>query len=440
MRIAVAGAFDPEERLPYGSGMKTVRPFSVLRQFLHGEAAGGILLILAAALAMLMANGGEDLAHAYHAFVHLPAGPALSEKLGPMTMHLWVNDGLMAVFFLLVGLEIKRELVDGRLNSWSRRRLPVIAAAAGMAVPAAVYLAIAGKVQGLGNGWAIPAATDIAFALGVLALLGRRAPTSLKLFLTTVAIVDDMGAVAIIAIFYTQGLKLAALGAAAIVLVGMIVMNRRGVTALAPYLIGFALLWYAVLLSGVHATIAGVLAAMTVPIRKTPGAPDAKDSPLHRLEHGLHPWSAFFVVPLFGFVNAGVGLGGEGLGALLHPLPLAIAAGLFLGKQAGIFAAVWLSVKAGIATRPRGATWPQVYGVALLCGIGFTMSLFIGGLAFPGRADLIDEAKIGILAGSLLSALVGFVLLRIVPLHPDHAALEAEQQAEIDADGDVAEC
>jgi NhaA family Na+:H+ antiporter len=406
-----------------------------LRAFLRGEAVGGIILMAAAALALIAANG--PLADAYHHLLHAPIGPALSEKLGVMTPHLLINDGLMAFFFLLVGLEIKREWLDGRLSSWQQRRLPAIAAAAGMAVPAIIYLAVVRDAPRLAAGWAIPAATDIAFAIGVLALLGSRAPTSLKLFLTTVAIVDDMGAVAIIAVAYTDAINLTALAAAAALLAAMVVIGRRGVTALAPYLILAALLWYAVLLSGVHATIAGVLAAMTIPIRATPGAPDDATSPLHRLEHGLHPWVAFLIVPLFGFANAGISLAGLGLAQLLAPLPLGIAAGLFLGKQAGIFAAVKLSVRLGIAGRPRGATWLQVYGVALMCGIGFTMSLFIGALAFPGHPELAEQAKLGILVGSLLSAIAGYLVLRFASPHPDHAAAETAIGNEIETDGDI---
>ncbi|MBO9696553.1 MAG: Na+/H+ antiporter NhaA [Sphingopyxis sp.] len=408
---------------------------SALRDFLESESAGGMLLIFAAILAMIVAN--SPLATLYHDAIHAVSGPVLTEKLGPMTVHLWINDGLMAIFFLLVGLEIKREFVDGRLASWDRRRLPFIAAAAGMAVPAAIYMAFAGSEPGLAQGWAIPAATDIAFAMGVLALLGRRAPTSLKLFLVTVAIVDDMGAVAIIALFYTAKINLVALGAAAAILAAMLAMNRSGVKSLPLYLTMFALLWYAMLLSGVHATIAGVLAAMAIPFERTPGAPDSRTSPLHRLEHGLHPWVAFAIVPLFGFANAGVDVRGLGVDQIFAPLPLGIAAGLFLGKQIGIFGSVWLSVKLGIAGKLRGATWLQVYGVAMLCGIGFTMSLFIGGLAFPGEALLVEEAKIGILTGSLVAALAGFAVLRFAPLHPRHDAIENESDAEIAADGDV---
>jgi Na+:H+ antiporter, NhaA family len=417
--------------------MTAARPrASALRQFLATEAAGGIILIAAAALAMLVANipGGE----AYHEVLHDRWGPTLTPKLGQMNLHLWINDGLMAVFFLFVGLEIKRELVDGRLATWKQRRLPVVAAAAGMAVPAALYLVFAGHDPALAHGWAIPAATDIAFAIGVLALLGPRAPTALKLFLVTVAIVDDMGAVAIIALFYTAALNTPALIAAALILAAMFLMNRMGVRHLLAYLISFGLLWYAVLLSGVHATIAGVLAAFAVPIVVTPGTPDAEESPLHRLEHALDAPVAFFIVPLFGFANAGVDLGGLSLNDVFAPVPLGIAAGLFLGKQLGIFTAVWLAVKSGFATKPRGSTWLQIYAVAVLCGIGFTMSLFIGGLAFDDPL-LAEEAKLGTLAGSILSALLGFAILRFAPAAVDAAQAEAQQAAEIERDGDVAD-
>ncbi len=378
-----------------------------MRAFLAKESASGLLLIAAAVLAMIVAN--SPLGWAYFHALHLETGPVLSAKLGPMTPHLWINDGLMSLFFLLVGLEIKREFLDGHLATWADRRLPFIAAAAGMAVPAMVYLAVTGGDPALARGWAIPAATDIAFALGLLALLGKLAPTSLKLFLTTVAIVDDVGAVVIIAAFYTASLNLTALGASFAVLAGMFVMNRAGVKHPAYYFAAFLLLWYFELLSGVHATVAGVLAAMAVPITITPAAPDAENSTLHRMEHALHPWVAFAIVPVFGFANAGVALG-DGTSPLA-PLPLAIALGLLVGKQIGVFGSVWLAVKAGAATRPAGASWAQIYGVALLCGIGFTMSLFIGGLAFPNAPES-DAVKIGVLMGSLLSAVAGVLVLR----------------------------
>jgi len=368
---------------------------SAMRNFLGTEAAGGLVLIFAAAAAMMVAN--SPFAADYFALLHM--------KLGPLSLLHWINDGLMALFFMLVGLEIKRELVSGHLSRWSDRVLPCIAAASGMAIPALFYLLLIGTTPGLARGWAIPTATDIAFAIGVMALLGRRAPSSLKLFLTTVAIVDDMGAVAIIALAYTAAVSGPALLAAAVILTAMLLLGRLGVRALWPFLLLAAALWVAVLLSGVHATIAGVLAALAIPIG------GGAQSPLHRLEHGLHPWVAFGIVPLFGFANAGVSFAGIGIEQLLAPLPLGIAAGLFFGKQIGIFGSVRLAVGLGLASLPQGARWPQVYGVALLCGIGFTMSLFIGGLAFDSPL-LGDEVKIGVLGGSLLSALAGYALLR----------------------------
>jgi Na+:H+ antiporter, NhaA family len=374
------------------------KPRSMLREFLRSEASGGLLLMGAAALALLIAN--SPLAPDYF--------DILNRKIGPLSLLHWINDALMALFFFLVGLEIKREFVDGHLSTWADRRLPIIAAAAGMAVPALVYLAVTNDNLALAPGWAIPAATDIAFAIGVLALLGSRAPASLKLFLTTVAIVDDMGAVAIIAIAYTSAIKGYALLAALIILGAMFAANQAGVTRIRWYLIGFVLLWLAVLLSGVHATIAGVLAALMVPVRVTKAAPDAEDSTLHRMEHLLHKPVAWFIIPLFGFANAGVTLGGS---SAFATLPVAIALGLFLGKQIGIFGSVWIAVKLKIASKPADANWAQIYGVSLLCGIGFTMSLFIGGLAFPGAAQA-EGVKIGVLMGSLLSALAGYAVLR----------------------------
>jgi NhaA family Na+:H+ antiporter len=401
---------------------------SALRAFVSSEAAGGIILIAAAALAMVVANL-PGVAEGYFHLLHAETGPVISPKYGPMTVHLWVNDALMAIFFLLVGLEIKREFVDGRLATWEHRRLPVIAAAAGMVGPAIVYLCITGWSGPLVNGWAIPAATDIAFAIGVLALLGSRAPASLKLFLTTVAIVDDMGAVAIIALVYTDSLGSVPLALGALVLATMYVLNRSGVMKLWPYLLLGLALWYFVFQSGVHATIAGVLTAMMVPVKKTPGKRDAEDSPLHILEHALAPWVAYLIVPIFGFANAGVSLAGMSPAILLAPLPLGIAAGLFIGKQAGIFGSIWLAAKTGFAAPPSRATWLQIYGVSILAGIGFTMSLFIGGLAFPGNAELVDEVKIGVLVGSMLSALLGFAILRWAGAWRDAAPDDADLDA-----------
>ncbi|MFL6846233.1 MAG: Na+/H+ antiporter NhaA [Allosphingosinicella sp.] len=397
---------------------------STLRAFLRSEAGGGGLLMAAAAAALAVAN--SPLGPSYRALLRFP--------LGPMSVQHWINDALMALFFLLVGLEIKRELVDGRLDSWDKRRLPVIAALAGMAVPALLYLAVTGGSLGLARGWAIPAATDIAFAIGVIALLGRRAPTSLKLFLTTVAIADDLGAVLIIALAYTAALNTLALGAAAFILALLYMLARSGVRALPVFLAGGMALWGAVWLSGVHATVAGVLTAAIVPLVKTPGAPDSAHSPLHRLEHALSPWVGYLILPLFGFANAGVTIAGPG--ELLAPLPLAIGLGLFLGKQAGIFGAVLAAVRLGLAAPLRGATWLQLWGVALLGGIGFTMSLFIGALAFPGNPALVEEAKLGVLAGSILSALAGYVVLRLAPPHPRQQEEAARLDREIEADGD----
>lgn len=380
---------------------------SVLGGFLANEAAGGMVLMGVAVLAMAAAN--SPMAPLYFEVLHLP--------LGGLSLLHWINDGLMAVFFLLVGLEIKREVLDGELSTWRRRALPGIAAAAGMAAPALIYVAFqAGDPQTL-RGWAIPAATDIAFALGVLALLGSRVPVSLKVFLTALAIIDDLGAVLIIAVFYTAGLTAWALAGAGLALAGLIALNRLRVRVLWPYLLVGAVLWAFMLKSGVHATLAGVMTALTVPLTASPGRPDDASSPLHRLEHALQPWVAFGILPVFGFANAGVSLVGVTAASLVAPVPLGVAAGLFLGKQAGVFAAAWLTVRLGWAELPSGASWRQLYGVSVLCGVGFTMSLFIGLLAFSSEA-LHDALKLGVLAGSLLSAITGWILLRTAPARP----------------------
>ena len=391
------------------------------------ERNAGLLLIMAAAAALVLAN--SPAAAAWHAMLDFPLGFRLP-RAGMLTPHLAVADGLMAIFFLLVGLEVKREWYEGRLSTPAERRLPIIAAAGGMAVPALVFLAVIGLDPALVRGWAIPSATDIAFAIGILALLGRHAPPSIKLFLVTIAIVDDIGAVAIIAVAYSSELNLAAL-AAALALTGlMTALGRFGVRRLWPFLLGFALLWWLVLASGVHATIAGVLAAMTIPLGHGGGR-----SPLKRLEHAIHPWVMFGVVPLFGLVSAGVALPASPA-MLLAPLPLAVCAGLVLGKQAGIFGAAWLSVRSGLAERPAGASWTQLYGAAWLCGIGFTMSLFIGALAYPAHPALIDAAKLGTLAGSVISAIAGFTLLRLARPQPVEIPDDAEDAAELFASED----
>ncbi len=387
------------------------RPKSLLLAFLQSEAIGGYVLMLAAVLALIVAN--SPLAPAYSGVLETKLGFALGPLVLKESVLHWINDGLMAVFFLLVGLEIKREMLDGQLRGMSRVALPGIAALGGMAVPALIYLLVnQGNPEGL-RGWAIPAATDIAFALGILALLGSRAPTSLKIFLTALAILDDLGAIAIIALFYTDELNVAALGASGALLAALVVLNRLRVEKLWPYLLLGVVLWYFVLESGVHATLAGVALALTIPLRRQDyNQPGREHSPLHALEHALHRPVALAIVPIFGFANAGVSFTGMGLESLAEPVPLGIALGLFLGKQLGVFGFSWIAIRAGIATIPHQASLLQLYGVALLCGIGFTMSLFIGALAFSDPAT-IDATKIGVLGGSLLSAVSGYLLLRL---------------------------
>ncbi|HZH51066.1 MAG TPA: Na+/H+ antiporter NhaA [Microvirga sp.] len=376
-----------------------------MRKFFDSGASGGIILMGVTVVALAVAN--SPLSSVYF-------GLLKSYVLGLSVLH-WINDALMAVFFLLVGLEIKREFVDGQLSTWPRRVLPGIAAFGGMLVPALVYVAVTWNEPELLRGWAIPAATDIAFALGVLAVLGSRIPTSLKIFLTALAILDDLGAIVIIAIFYTGDLALPMLGLAALCIGLLVALNRLNVTSLVPYLAIGALLWFFVLKSGVHATLAGVALAMTIPLHAEPKKTRAEDSPLHRLEHALQPWVAYAIIPIFGFANAGVSFEGMSFDAVLAPLPLGITLGLFLGKQMGVYAFAWAAIRLGFADVPAGATRLQCYGVALLCGIGFTMSLFIGALAFPTHPHLVDATKIGVLTGSLLSALAGFLILRFAP-------------------------
>ncbi|HET7316081.1 MAG TPA: Na+/H+ antiporter NhaA [Sphingomicrobium sp.] len=382
----------------------------------RNERLAGLMLIAAAAIALVAANSGA--APLYHSILDFRFGPPLP-RIGVPSVHEWVADGLMAIFFMLVGLEVKREWYLGELSSRSERKLPFLAAAAGMAVPALVYLAVTGLQPELLRGWAIPAATDIAFAIGVLALLGSRAPPSIKLLLVTIAIVDDIGAVIIIALVYTGDLSVIAVGLALAILVLMWGLNLFKVHRLWPYLALSGALWLAVLASGVHATIAGVAAALMIPLgRKAP------HSPLRHLERTIHPWVMFGVMPLFGLTAAGASLAG-GPAMLLHPLPLAIAAGLFIGKQVGVFGSIWLAVRTGLANKPRDASWRQIYGAALLCGIGFTMSLFIGELAFPQSEVATDAAKIGTLVGSALSAVAAWFVL--------------STPTAVDADGSVAE-
>nr|WP_313709503.1 Na+/H+ antiporter NhaA [Brucella intermedia] len=376
---------------------------NTIRNFLDSESAGGLLLIASAIAALMVAN--SPVADSYFHVLHF--------HLGPLSVQHWVNDAMMAVFFLMVGLEIKREMVDGHLSSWPRRILPGAAAMAGMAVPAVIYLAF-NLNSGASHGWAIPAATDIAFALGVISLLGPRVPTSLKVLLAALAIIDDLGAVVIIGLFYTTGVSAIDLGLAALVFAILLVLNLTGVKRLLPYLILGLLLWIFTYRSGVHATIAGVLLALTVPIKRTPAAPEAhiSESPLHLLEHSLIKPVSFVIVPIFGFANAGVNFTGLGIDAVFAPVTMGVAAGLALGKLIGIFGAVLILVKSDIVDLPAGASWQQMLGTTLLCGIGFTMSLFISLLAF-NDVLLQDEAKIGILIGSLIAGLAGYIVLRL---------------------------
>jgi NhaA family Na+:H+ antiporter len=374
--------------------------------FVQHEAAAGLVL-MAAALAALIASN-SPLAWLYDVLLDTPVGV----RVGPLAIDkpllLWINDGLMAVFFFLVGLEIKRELLRGELSTLGQAALPALAAVGGMAMPAVVYVAVnAGDPAAL-KGWAIPTATDIAFSVGVLALLGSRIPASLKIFLLALAIIDDLGAIIIIALFYTEQLSPVSLVLAAVGTVVLWALNARGVNRPAPYVLTGIFIWVCVLKSGVHATLAGVLVALAIPLQS---ASPEQPSLLEQLEESLHPWVAFAVLPLFAFANAGVSLQGLSLARLLAPVPLGIALGLVLGKPLGIVGAVWLAVKGGLASRPEGAGWGQVLGIGMLGGIGFTMSLFIGTLAFPDPA-YAAQVRLGVLAGSLLSAVAGYLVLR----------------------------
>lgn len=373
---------------------------SAIRQFLEGQSSAGIVLMAAAVIALLIANSplGSEYEAALHAYV------------GPLSLIHWINDGLMAVFFLLVGLEIKREMLDGQLSTWPRRMLPSIAAAGGMIVPALVYLLF--NTGPTAAGWAIPAATDIAFALAVIKLLGKRVPASLSVFLAALAIIDDLGAVVIIALYYTAQLSIPDLIGAGVVVFVLIGLNRFGVQRLSPYLLIGLVLWVLVLRSGIHATLSGVVLAFTIPMARTPAKPDADiASPLHRLEHLLHVPVGFLIVPIFGLANAAVPVLGLPASALTAPVTLGTAMGLLIGKVVGVFGFASLAIRFGLADMPAHAGRFQLFGVALLCGIGFTMSIFITLLAFPDSPLLQAEAKIGVLVGSFVSGLSGYILL-----------------------------
>ena len=370
---------------------------TAVRRFFAGDAAGAIVLLAATIAALLVAN--SSLAPAYFATLH--------HEVAGLSVHHWINDGAMALFFLLIGLEVKSEFVSGHLSTWGQRILPGAAALAGMVVPACIYILVNIGTPANLRGWAIPAATDIAFALGILALLGSRVPTSLKILLTAIAVIDDLLAILVIAVFYTGHIALLPLLGAGVGLGVLVVLNLSGVRSLVPYLLIGVGIWYGVLLSGVHATLAGVAVALTIPLRTGDGQP-----PLKRLEHALQPWSSFLIVPAFGFANAGIAFGGMVAADVISPLPVGIMLGLFLGKQIGIFATIRGLVAFRLAEAPRDANWAQVYGMAVLCGIGFTMSLFIGGLAFADAPHALDSVKIGVFAGSILSGVAGWMLLR----------------------------
>ncbi len=383
------------------------RSLDVVVEFLKMEATGGVLLVLASILAMVLANTG--FAPVYDAFLKIPASVKIGELEIAKPLLLWINDGLMAIFFFLVGLEMKREFCAGELSSVSQIALPGIGAIGGIALPAIIFLMINQGMAENFDGWAIPTATDIAFALAVLSLLGDRVPNSLKVLLLAIAIFDDLGAIMIIALFYTGQLSETALFLAVLPVAGLVILNWRGVRSVAPYVVLGVILWALVLKSGVHATLAGVITALAIPLIKREGA---DHTVLENVEHALHYWVAFGILPLFAFANAGVSFQGIGFDSFFEPVKLGISAGLFFGKQIGVFVLLWLTVKLGIAKMPNTVTWFQLYGISVLSGIGFTMSLFIGSLAFE-HSGFDAPIRLGVLTGSVLSALVGYGLLRM---------------------------
>ena len=380
---------------------------SALQEFIKQETSAGIVLFIAAVAAMIAVNSALN--PLYLAFLNIPVEVQFGALEIAKPLSLWINDGLMAIFFFLVGLEVKREVVEGQLSTFQQASLPAIAAVGGMAVPAAIFVWINIDMPQNLNGWAIPAATDIAFALGVLALLGKHAPLSLKILLLAIAIIDDIGAIIIIALFYTADVSTTSLMLAGVGTVILFLMNRLGVVRIAPYVLVGTFLWVCVLKSGVHATLAGVIAALAIPLSAKDGS-----SPLKHLEHILHPWTAFLVLPIFAFANAGVSLTGIQVSDLMAPLALGIAAGLVLGKQIGVFGFMFIATKMGLVKQPQGVSWLQLYGLACLTGIGFTMSLFIGNLAFADPQQ-IETVKLGVISGSVVSGILGYCLLRFAP-------------------------
>ncbi|MGE8464517.1 Na+/H+ antiporter NhaA [Pseudomonas putida] len=386
---------------------------SLFTRFFQLEAASGLLLIAAAILALVINN--SPLSFLYNGLLEVPVAVKVGALEIAKPLLLWINDGLMALFFLLIGLEVKREVVDGHLSKPSQVVLPATAAVGGMVVPALIYWFINREDPAAVAGWAIPTATDIAFALGVLALLGKRVPVSLKLFLMTLAIIDDLGAIIVIALFYSGTLSSVSLLLAGACLVALLAMNRLGVVKLGPYLIIGLILWVCVLKSGVHATLAGVALALCIPLRTR----NAETSPLLSLEHALHPWVAYAILPLFAFANAGVSLAGMTVESFTHPVPMGIAVGLLLGKTVGVFGLTWVAIKLRVAALPAGANWGQLLGVAILCGIGFTMSLFVGSLAFvPGSSDYAGMDRMGILTGSFFAAVIGYAVTAMASRAP----------------------
>ncbi|MFG0530925.1 Na+/H+ antiporter NhaA [Pseudomonas sp. yb_2] len=384
-------------------GLQPVR--SLFTRFFQLEAASGLLLIAAAVLALIINN--SPLSYLYGGLLEVPVAVQVGALNIAKPLLLWINDGLMALFFLLIGLEVKREVVDGHLSKPSQVILPATAAVGGMVVPALIYWFINRDNPAAVAGWAIPTATDIAFALGVLALLGKRVPVSLKLFLMTLAIIDDLGAIIVIALFYSGTLSSVSLLLAAACLLVLVAMNRLGVIKLGPYMIVGLILWVCVLKSGVHATLAGVALAFCIPLRTR----NAESSPLLALEHALHPWVAYAILPIFAFANAGVSLAGMTVDSFTHPVPMGITIGLLLGKTVGVFGLTWVAVKLRLAALPAGAGWGQILGVAILCGIGFTMSLFVGSLAFaPGSSEYAGMDRMGILTGSFFAAVIGYAV------------------------------
>ena len=385
-----------------------IKKISSINEFFKLESAGGILLMIAAALAIVFAN--SPLSGYYDLLLDTPVEIRIGALEIAKPLLLWINDGLMAVFFLLVGLELKRELVEGELSDKTKIILPAIGAFGGMLVPALIYTYFNHEDPVAMKGWAIPAATDIAFALGILSLLGSRVPISLKIFLTSVAIFDDIGAIVIIALFYTENISLYALIIVSVCIVGLIVLNRRNEESKSLYFALGAIMWVAMLKSGVHATLAGVILGMSIPLKSNK---DPDYSPLKSLEHDLHSLVAFYILPVFAFSNAGLNLSGISMQQLLHPVPLGIATALFIGKQLGVFGFCWLAIKFKLASLPNGMNMQSLYATALLCGVGFTMSLFIGSLAFEEtNVNLLFDERLGIIIGSLLSGIIGYLILR----------------------------